>query len=274
MDLALAVTMNLYALRQGQRSRHRRPQPHSEPADARLRLRGFDGRAPGGNGPRSPTRAIPVLRDCSPISLRREFRKGTQPAVPGRVILRPFMPIKLKKAPPGLAPRFPSEIRTAQAAIKFVNSLDPKTRAKLHWKLAASALAALDTGAIRQGAYDRSNRQCATLWRLNAGWPTEVGEASHANSRLRADTRGRDGGVCAGGGTPQAQLCPVSGATRKSFARSGFTGFDPERTSGSLRWRSHSVELVTIALRRPGSRQSARPPSLRAPPLRARQSFW
>ena len=172
------------------------------------------------------------------------------------------------------APRFPSEIRTAQAAIKFVNSLDPKTRAKLHWKLAASALAALDTGAIRQGAYDRSNRQCATLWRLNAGWPTEVGEASHADARPRRNPRGRDGGVCAGGGTPQAQLCPVSGATRKSFARSGFTGFDPERTSGSLRWRSHSVELVTIALRRPGSRQSARPPSLRAPPLRARQSSW
>jgi hypothetical protein len=68
------------------------------------------------------------------------------------------MPIKLKKAPPGLAPRFPSEIRTAQAAIKFVNSLDPKTRAKLHWRLAASALAALDTGAIRQGAYDRANK--------------------------------------------------------------------------------------------------------------------
>ena len=149
--------------------------------------------------------------------------QGKQPAVPGRVILRPFMPIKLKKAPPGLAPRFPSEIRTAQAAIKFVNSLDPKTRAKLHWKLAASALAALDIGAIRQGACDRANRQCATLWRLNAGWPTEVGEASHANSRLRADTRGR--GVCAGGGTPQAQLCPVSGATRKSFARSGFYRF-------------------------------------------------
>ena len=89
----------------------------------------------------------------------REFRRnGEQPAVPERVILRPFMPIKLKKAPAGLAPTFPSEIRTAQAAIKFVNSLDPKTRAKLHWKLAASALAALDTGAIRQGAYDRANK--------------------------------------------------------------------------------------------------------------------
>jgi hypothetical protein len=68
------------------------------------------------------------------------------------------MPIKLKKAPPGLARTFPSEIKTAQAAIKFVNSLDLKIRAKLHWKLAASALAALDTGAIRQGAYDRANK--------------------------------------------------------------------------------------------------------------------
>jgi hypothetical protein len=86
-----------------------------------------------------------------------EFR-WAQPAVPERAILRPFMPIKLKKAPPGLARTFPSEIKTAQAAIKFVNSLDPKTRAKLHWKLAASALAVLDTGAIRQGAYDRANK--------------------------------------------------------------------------------------------------------------------
>jgi hypothetical protein len=84
--------------------------------------------------------------------------------VPERVILRPFMPIKLKKAPLGLARTFPSEIRTAQAAIKFVNSLDPKTRAKLHWKLAAaSALAALDTGAIRQGAYVEIVRQTVAV---------------------------------------------------------------------------------------------------------------
>src|SRR6516164_5643475 len=33
-----------------------------------------------------------------------------------------------------------------------------QTWAKLHWKLAASALTALDTGAIRQGAYDRANK--------------------------------------------------------------------------------------------------------------------
>ena len=60
---------------------------------------------------------------------------------------RPFKLIKLKKAPAGSARTFPSEICTAQAAIAFVNSLDPKTRAKLHWTLAASALTALDTGA-------------------------------------------------------------------------------------------------------------------------------
>jgi len=94
-----------------------------------------------------------LFRAARGISLQ-----GEQPAVPERVILRPFMPIKLRKAPLGLVPTFPSEIRTAQAAIKFVNSLDSKTRAKVHWKLAASALAALDTGAIRQGAYDRANK--------------------------------------------------------------------------------------------------------------------
>jgi hypothetical protein len=92
--------------------------------------------------------------------------------MPERVILRPFMPIKLKKAPPGLAPTYPSEIRTAQAAIKFVNSLDPKTRATLHWKLAASALAALDTGAIRQGAYDRANKAMRNAL-TTEGWLAE-----------------------------------------------------------------------------------------------------
>ena len=70
----------------------------------------------------------------------------------------PFKTIRLKKKPAGPAQTFPSEIRTVQAAIAFVKSLEPKTRAKLHWKLAASALAALDTGAIRQGAYDRANK--------------------------------------------------------------------------------------------------------------------
>ena len=62
------------------------------------------------------------------------------------------------ESPAGLAPTFPSEIKTVQAAIAFVKSLEPKTRAKLHWKLAASALAALDTGPIREGTYDRANK--------------------------------------------------------------------------------------------------------------------
>jgi len=70
---------------------------------------------------------------------------------------RRFKVIKLKK-PAGPAPTFPSEIRTIQAAIAFMKSLEPKTRAKLHWRLAASALAALDTGPIREGTYDRANK--------------------------------------------------------------------------------------------------------------------
>ena len=74
--------------------------------------------------------------------------------MPERVIPRPFMPIKLK-APVGLARTFPSEIRTAQAAIKFVNSLDPKTRAKLHWRVAASALNGLAAG---QSNFDQAGR--------------------------------------------------------------------------------------------------------------------
>ena len=70
----------------------------------------------------------------------------------------PFKTIKLKKTPAGPAQKFPSEIRTVQAAIAFVKSLAPKTQAKLHWKLAASALAALDSGPVGQGTYDRANR--------------------------------------------------------------------------------------------------------------------
>ena len=71
---------------------------------------------------------------------------------------RPFKTIKLKKKPAGAALTFPSEIRTVQAAIAFVKSLEPKMRAKLHWRLAQSALAALDTGPVEQGTYDRANR--------------------------------------------------------------------------------------------------------------------
>jgi hypothetical protein len=43
-----------------------------------------------------------------------------------------FKLIKLKQAPGGSARTFPSEISTPQAAIAFVNSLNPETRAKLH----------------------------------------------------------------------------------------------------------------------------------------------
>jgi hypothetical protein len=71
---------------------------------------------------------------------------------------RPFKTIKLKKKLAGSALIFPSEIRTVQAAIAFVKSLEPKTRAKLHWRLAQSALAALDTRPVGQGTYDRANR--------------------------------------------------------------------------------------------------------------------
>jgi len=45
-------------------------------------------------------------------------------------------------------------------------------RAKLHWKLAASALAALDTVAIRQGAYDRANKAMRNAL-TTEGWLAE-----------------------------------------------------------------------------------------------------
>lgn len=70
----------------------------------------------------------------------------------------PFKTIKLKNKPVGWAQTFPSDIRTVQAASALLRTLKPKTRAKLHWRLAASALAALDTGPIREGAYDRANK--------------------------------------------------------------------------------------------------------------------
>ena len=44
---------------------------------------------------------------------------------------RPFKLIKLKKAPAGSARTFPSEISTAQAAIAFVNSLDPENAGQI-----------------------------------------------------------------------------------------------------------------------------------------------
>jgi hypothetical protein len=79
------------------------------------------------------------------------FAAGEQPVMPER----PFKLIKLKKAPAGSARIFPSEISTAQAAIAFVNSLDPETRAKLHWRVAASALNGLAAG---QGSFDQAGR--------------------------------------------------------------------------------------------------------------------
>jgi hypothetical protein len=69
---------------------------------------------------------------------------------------RPSKTIRLKKKPAGPAQTFPSEIRTIQAASAFVKSLEPKTWAKLHWRLAASALAALDPEPIREGTYDQN----------------------------------------------------------------------------------------------------------------------
>jgi hypothetical protein len=66
-----------------------------------------------------------------------------------------FRLIKLKQAPAGSARTFPSEINTPQAAIAFINSLDPVTRAKLHWRVAASALNAVATG---QGSSDQAGR--------------------------------------------------------------------------------------------------------------------
>jgi hypothetical protein len=65
---------------------------------------------------------------------------------------RPFKLIKLRR-PAGAT--FPSEISTPQAAVGFVNSLDPETRAKLHWRVAASALNGVAT---RQGSFDQAGR--------------------------------------------------------------------------------------------------------------------
>jgi hypothetical protein len=68
---------------------------------------------------------------------------------------RRFKAIKLKKTPAGSARRFPFEISTVEAAIAFVSSLDPETRAKLHWRVAASVLNGLDAG---KGSFDQAGR--------------------------------------------------------------------------------------------------------------------
>jgi hypothetical protein len=77
-----------------------------------------------------------------------EYWKNTMPE-------RRFKVIKLKKSPAGSARAFPSEISTAEAAIAFVNSLDSETRAKLHWRVAASVLNGLAAG---QGSFDQAGR--------------------------------------------------------------------------------------------------------------------
>ena len=108
---------------------------------------GSDEPAPQITGPAQckPKRVIPCYEIARLISLRE------QPAMPER----PFKLIKLKKAPAGSARTFPSEISTAQAAIAFVGSLDRETRAKLHWRVAASTLNALATG---HGSFDQAGR--------------------------------------------------------------------------------------------------------------------
>jgi hypothetical protein len=68
---------------------------------------------------------------------------------------RPFKLIKLKQPLAGSGRGFPTEINTAQAAIAFVNSLDPETRDKLHWRVAASTLNGLAAG---QGSFDQAGR--------------------------------------------------------------------------------------------------------------------
>jgi hypothetical protein len=73
----------------------------------------------------------------------------------------PFKTIKLKNPPAGA----PFEIRTAQAAIRFVDSLDPEIRAKIHWALAAAALGAL----ARRGTYDHANRAMRNAL-VQEGW--------------------------------------------------------------------------------------------------------
>ena len=82
---------------------------------------------------------------CYQISCRRESNRPMPE--------RPFKLIKLKKTPAGSAKTFPSEISTPQAAIGFINSLDPETRAKLHWRVAASVLNGLAAG---QGSSDEA----------------------------------------------------------------------------------------------------------------------
>jgi hypothetical protein len=94
----------------------------------------------------SSTAAAPGSRQLNPALFVGRFAQA------GAIIVTqgPFKTIKLKNAPASS----PSEIRTAQAAIKFVDSLAPEAQAKIHWALAAAALRAL----ARRGTYDDANR--------------------------------------------------------------------------------------------------------------------
>jgi hypothetical protein len=91
-----------------------------------------------------PQNGFIMLRGCWTISLREQ----------SAVTERPFKMIKLKKARAGSIRIFPSEISTARAAIAFVESLDPETRAKMHWRVAASAL----NDAAGQASFDQAGR--------------------------------------------------------------------------------------------------------------------
>jgi hypothetical protein len=85
---------------------------------------------------------------------------------------RPFKLIKLKQPLAGSGRGFPAEINTAQAAIAFVNSLDPETRDKLHWRVAASTLNGLAAG---QGSFDQAGRAMRHALAQSAGRLTEHG---------------------------------------------------------------------------------------------------
>src|SRR5215813_2849539 len=80
---------------------------------------------------------------------------------------------------------FPSEINTAQAAIAFVRSLDPETRAKLHWRVAASALNGLAAG---QGSFDQAGRAMRHAL-ATEGWLVNKSVASKKSKARRRKKR-------------------------------------------------------------------------------------
>jgi hypothetical protein len=74
---------------------------------------------------------------------------------------QPFRLIRLK-TPAGVL----SEIGTAQAAIAFVKSLDPETRARLHWRLVAFAMEDLEDGL---GTFEKAHSALHTAL-ATEGW--------------------------------------------------------------------------------------------------------